>query len=344
MDVSAREHCWQLGFSARSMPLLAESLDSLVRMLQGQGAAPQRYLGAANAAQWLKNAGSLQQLCDAGRLDAGLINQTLAEIADPNLPLAAVIDRFLTPHLLLCAARPQLAADAPAWLFTALAAMIAVDAEDALLDVAAAEEKLDGENGCLTLPWLARETLPARWLSRQVTPQRLWKVLSGALPWRDVLHSDLLAEAEAIHRGAPSPSTVASHEEDDIFALMDAFHGLTAARVRLRQLPHTQAIVPAGGGLIWNLHKGQLHTAGAALNLTQAAAAGFLEPPLHALPVPLPLGAGLRTAGWHALMLQLPDADAADELLDSLLDLALDPLPPQEIAGLGFRILPQNSQ
>ena len=87
----------------------------------------------------------------------------------------------------------------------------------------------------------------------------------------------VLAEAEAIHRGVPLPSAPSSHEEDDVFALMDAFHGLTAARVRVRQLPSTQAIVPAGGALVWDLHKGQLHTAAPALNLTQAAAAGFQD-------------------------------------------------------------------
>ncbi len=340
MDATLRQSCLQQEFSANGLPLLAESLDALLQLLKSQGASPQRFLAAAKPADWLKKAVSLQHLLDSGRLDGKLIDAALQEIADPALSANAVIDRFLLPYLLLTAARPQLAGQPPVWLVDALAAMIAVDADNALLDVAAADEQLDGESGCLTVPWLARQTLAARWLARQLTQKRLWRVLSGAIPWSEAIDATVLAEAHAIHNGASPQAVGTTHEEDDVFALMDAFHGLTCVRKRQRNVPTCQALVPAGGGLIWQLAAGRLHTAGDAVSLTQSAAAGYLEPPLSALPVPVPLGAGLLAAGWQSLRLELDDADAVDELLDSLLDLALDPLPPQTLDGLGFRIVP----
>lgn len=341
MDVKHRDLCLQQVFSAKALPLLTESLDALIRLLQGQGVSPQQFLHATSGAGWLKNAVSIGHLLDERRLDDRAIDRALAEIADPSLSANQIIDRFLLPYLLLAAARPTLAGDPPVWLLDALAAMIAVDADDALLDVAAADERLDGEPGCLTLPWLARHTLPARWLARQLTPKRLWRVLGGATAWRDAIDAPLFAEADAIYRGTSPQVGSGTHEEDDLFALMDAVHALTSARRRLRAAPTCVAIVPEGGGLLWHLQSGQLRTVGTNLSLTQAAAAGFLEPPIHALPLPLPLGAGLRAAGWQTLLLELEDADALDELLDALADLALDPLPPQAINGFGFRIVPQ---
>ncbi len=341
MDPKLRDRCLQHVFSAKALPLLTESLDALARLLQSQGAPPARYLGATTGAMWLKTAVSLQHLIDGGRLEARQIDAALAEIAGQGVTPDVVLDRFLLPYLLLAAARPTLAGDPPSWLLDALAAMIAVDADDALLDVAAADDRLDGQTGCLTLPWLARRTLPARWLSRQLTPPVLWRVVSGALDWQSAIAADLLEQAHAIQSGVAAQVESATREEDDVFALMDAFHGLTSVRKRQRNLPVTLPIVPAGEGLRWNLASGVLQTIGKPVSLTESAAAGSLEPPIHALAVPLPLGAELRAAGWRVLDLELDDADAADELLDSLLDLALDPLPPQTVNGLGFRIVPR---
>ncbi len=340
MEAKRREQCLQQAFLAPQLPLLTDALDALVDLLRSQGAAPDRYLGAKRGSDWLKKASSFRALCDSGRIQPELLDRALAEIADDALGAAQIIDRFLLPYALLAAARPQLSGDPPPWLVDALAAMIAVDAEEVLLDVAVAQDRLDGESGCLTLPWLARRTLVARWLARQLTPARLWRVLAGKDDWRAVLSPELLAQAQAIHAGAAPQVVSGSYEEDDVFSLMDAFHALTCARQRQRGLPASLAIVPAGGGLLWQLANGQLRAAGESLSVTQSLAAGFLEPPLHALPIPVALGAGLRTAGWHTLRLELDDVDAADELLDALLDLALDPLAPQTLDGLGFRIVP----
>ncbi len=340
MDAKQRDACLQQVFSAKSLPLLTESLDALMRLLQAQGASPGRFLGTTRATDWLKAHVSMAQLLDTGFLDGRVIDRALAEIADPGLKPEHVIDRFLLPHLLLAAARPKLSGAPPVWLVDALAAMIAVDADDALLDVAAADERLDGKAGCLTLPWLARQTLPARWLSRQLTPRGLWQVLSGDAVWSDAIDPARLAQALAIHNGESAQDSATTPEEDDVFSLMDAMHALTAVRRRQRGVPTCQAIVPAGGGLHWHLATGQLRAVGEPVSLTQAAASGFLEPPLHALPVPQSLGAGLRAAGWQTLLLELDDVDAVDELLDSLVDLTMDPLPPQAIDGFGFRIVP----
>ncbi len=343
MQAAQRDKCLHQVFSPQALPLLAESLEALVELLRAQGAPPERFWHLPRGTSWLKTAHSLKHLLDSGAMDGAVLDRALAEIGDATLSADAVLDRFLLPQLLLAAARPTLAGDPPGWLVDALAAMIAVDAEAALLDLATAEERLDGDSGCLTQPWLARQTLPARWLARQLTPARLWRVLGGKDPWHAVIDAPLLADALAIHQGQSAQLSGVTYEEDDVFSLMDAFHALTCARRRVREVPTAVPLVPVGGGLRWQLAAGQLTVAGTPLTVGQATTAGFLEPPLPALPVPRPLGAGLLAAGWHTLRLELDDADAADELLDALLDLALDPLPPQALDGPGFRIVPHEN-
>ena len=333
------ERCLAEPLPLRDVPFVRDMLDGLFALLGGQGVSPQRFLGAKTPAAWLKNAGSLQDLVDRGQLDGAVLGRALADVGSPRLAPIEAIDRFLAPLLLLAAARPALNDQAPPWLVDALTALIAVDASDAVLDVEMADVRLDDVAGCLTLPWLARRTLPARWLARELGPKQLWRALSDEVAWERLIAPPLLAEALGIHHGVAAPLRPGGHEEDDVLALFDAFHGLTSVRLRVRGLPACKSLVPAGGGLLWRLADGQLQAIRPGA-LTHSAEHGFLDLPLTALPVPRVLGQPLLGAGWHTLQLRLTDEAAADELLDSLVDLALDPLPPQALEGSGFCLVP----
>lgn len=338
------DSCLQQAFSSISMPLVEEAIAALFSLVQSEGASPQRILGQAKARDWLESAGSLAYLVETGRLSTQQVDAAVAEIAGHGLSPEAALDRYLLPHIVLAAATPmslQPAKNAPPpWLVRSVRAMIAVDAAEPLLDPVIAQDWLDGHPGCLTLPWLGRETLPARWLSRCLTPRKFWTTLGRADFWQDPAIAGWLAQAEAIATGGDWPQVDGAPVEDDLFAFSDAWHALTTVRVRQRALPTAQPIVPQGGGLVWDLRDSTLQPLGGSTSVTEAAKLGYLEPPIAALAVPRTLGEGLRESGWQRVTLQLDDPDGVDELLDAVMDLALDPMDPQTLQGPGFSIEP----
>lgn len=334
-----QQTCLHLPVSDAHLPLFHAALDQLFELLQSEGASAHKTLGVKNPAQWLEKAQSPHHLTQRGLLDLKVIEHALQELELAELPAEIALDRFLLPHLLLAASTPQTLHEGPIWLRETLTALIAVDAESALLDVETADELLESEPGCVTLPGLAKKTLAARWISRQLPPRKLWSLLAIPHFWTQI-PPELLEEAQAIHQGKSPDHQQLELREDDLFAFADAFHGLTSVRLRQRGLPTAVRVIPPGGGLLWDLTVAQIAPLGPPLSLTQTTAQGWLDPLLTALPLPRPLGQGLALAGWHKVRLHLHDPDAAAELLDATLDLAQDPLPPTLLEGPGFAIEP----
>ena len=342
--MSVPDSCLQQAFSSVHLPLLEEAIVALYALVQSEGASPVRVLGQPTPKAWMEGAGSIAYLCETGRLSSETVASTAAGIAEASLTPVQALERHFLPHVLLAAATPmslQPAKDPPpTWLVRSVQAMIAVDAAEPLLDPQIADDWLDGAPGCLTLPWLGRETLPARWLSRRMTPKKFWQAVGQAQFWQTPALAAWLAEAETIARTGVWPDVTDAPVEDDLFAFSDAWHAMTAVRVRQHGAPVTVAQVPHGGGLVWNVASSTLAARGGPVSVTRAAQLGYLEPPVAQLGVPVPLSAGLRALGWRDVVLHLDDADAADELLDAVLDLALDPIAPQTLEGPGFSIEP----